>query len=89
MIFLVYGLNLSSQENKSNPFQVKWDNGFKIESSDFKLKFGGRLHLDQAILFQDEDLDNFYGPLVSNNGTEFRRARLFVSGILYKNVGFK
>ncbi|MEN8123857.1 MAG: porin [Bacteroidota bacterium] len=90
-VFSIFILKVSSQEKKSNPFQVKWDNGFKIESQDknFKLKFGGRIHLDHAYFSQDNDLDAAFGELESNDGTEFRRARFFISGVLYKNVEFK
>lgn len=80
-----------SQESEPNPFSIKWENGFKVDSKDknFKLKFGGRIHLDHAYFSQDDDLDESFGAMESNNGTEFRRARLFFSGTLYKSVGFK
>ncbi len=90
--FIIFTLNfISAQEKDPNQFKVKWDNGFKVESYDknFKLKFGGRIMLDHAYFFQDEGLDNAFGELESNDGTEFRRARLFVSGVLYRNVEFK
>ncbi|MEN8185725.1 MAG: porin [Bacteroidota bacterium] len=95
LVFTIIGFGLSksySQEKKEdNPFNVKWDNGFKVESKDknFKLKFGGRVHIDHAYFLQDDDLDNAFGELESDNGTEFRRARLFTSGTIYKNVVFK
>jgi phosphate-selective porin OprO/OprP len=34
-------------------------------------------------------LDSNFGPLLSKSGTEFRRARLFMSGTVYSNVEFK
>ncbi len=79
------------KEKKENPFSFKWDNGFKLESQDknFKLKFGGRIMVDHAYFFQDDDLDTNFGPLETKSGTEFRRARFFMSGTLYKNVEFK
>lgn len=87
--FLFY-LTIHSQE-KENNFNFKWDNGFKLENADksFKLAFGGRLMLDHAFFSQDEDLDAAFGPLVTKNGTEIRRARLFTSGTIYNNVVFK
>lgn len=90
-LFLLFSQNVLTQEKKSNPFTTKWDNGFKVESEDknFKLKFGGRIHLDHAYFSQDDDLDAAFGELESQDGTEFRRARLFMSGVLYKNVEFK
>lgn len=78
-------------EKKENPFSVKWDNGFKVESADkaFKLKFGGRIMVDHAYLFQNDELDSNFGKLESKSGSEFRRARLFTSGTVYENVAFK
>jgi phosphate-selective porin OprO/OprP len=90
--FLFYFLGFSQEEEKKeNPFFFKWDNGFKLESADkdFKLKFGGRIMVDHAYLFQNDELDTNFGPLVTKSGTEFRRARLFLSGTVYDNVEFK
>ena len=61
LVFTMIGLwstNAFSQETASNPFTIKWDNGFKLDSQDqkFKLKFGGRIMLDHAYFFQDDDL---------------------------------
>jgi len=83
--------NSSSQEKDPNPFSIKWDNGFKVDSKDqnFKLKFGGRIQLDHAYFSQNDDLDAAFGELESKDGTEFRRIRFFISGVLYKNVEFK
>ena len=86
-----WSIKMISQEKKENPFNIKWDNGTKVESKDknFKLKFGGRIHLDHAYFSQDADLDAAFGELDSNDGTEFRRLRFFFSGVLYKTVEFK
>ena len=83
--------NTFSQESEPNPFTLKWDNGFKVESLDkkFKFKFGGRIQLDHAYFSQNEELDESYGPLENTSGTEFRRVRFFISGTIYKNVEFK
>ncbi len=91
-LFTIFSFQkISAQEKEPNQFKIKWDNGFKVESYDknFKLKFGGRIMLDHAYFSQDEDLDKAFGELLSNNGTEFRRARLYISGVLYKNMEFK
>jgi len=81
----------SQEEKKENPFSLKWDNGFKLESVDksFKLSFGGRLMIDHAFFSQDNNLDLAFGELIIKNGTEIRRARLFTSGTVYGNVDFK
>ncbi len=91
LLISLWSTNTYSQQEEPNPFTIKWDNGFKVDSKDknFKLKFGGRIHLDHAYFLQNDDLDAAFGELESNDGTEFRRARLFFSGVLYKNVEFK
>ena len=87
----LFSIKLYSQEKKENPFSIKWDNGTKIESKDknFKLKIGGRVQLDHAFFLQNDDLDAAFGELESNDGTEFRRLRFFMSGLIYKNVEYK
>ncbi len=79
------------EEKKENPFKFKWDNGFKLENQDksIKMKFGGRIMADHAYFFQDDELDTNVGVLETKSGTEFRRARLFMSGTIYSNVNFK
>ena len=88
----LFTLQLSAQETaEPNPFSIKWDNGFRVTSQDnnFKLKFGGRIMWDHAYFKQDDDLDASFGELESSDGTEFRRVRFFISGLLYKNFEFK
>lgn len=89
LLFASY--SVFSQEDGQNPFSFKWDNGFKLESADknFKLGFGGRLMIDHAAFWQNEDLEDAYGPLETEKGTEIRRARLYFSGTVYENVEFK
>ncbi len=86
-----WSIKIISQEIKENPFTIKWDNGTKVESKNknFKVKFGGRIHLDHAYFSQNDDLDAAFGELDSKDGTEFRRLRFFFSGVLYKTVEFK
>ena len=89
-LLTVFSVN-SQEEKKENPFSFKWDNGFKVESADknFKLSFGGRIMLDHAFFSQNNDLDLAFGELVTKNGLEIRRARLFLAGVVYNNVEFK
>ena len=61
--------------NAKGKFEVKTDDG------DFSFKFGGQLQVDIALY--DEDVTQL------NNGTEFRRARLFASGKMFKNWEYK
>lgn len=66
-----------------------WGNGFKLNSpdGDVKLKFGGRIQNDWAWYSADDELEAAVGAF--EEGTEFRRARLFFEGELYERVEFK
>ncbi|MEM8962492.1 MAG: porin, partial [Acidobacteriota bacterium] len=70
-------------------WKTKWSNGHKIESEDgnFKLKFGGRTQADWSFASADSDLEDAVGPVT--DGNEFRRARIFFSGTIYKNIEYK
>lgn len=65
-----------------------WDNGLKLESSDkgFSVKIGGRIQYDIMYISQDDSLNNNFD---AQNGTEFRRARLYTSGTIYKTIKYK
>jgi phosphate-selective porin OprO/OprP len=67
----------------------EWSNGFKLTSPDGEtsLKLGGRIQSDWAFFDAEPRLEASVGPLV--DGTEFRRARLFVEGTLWDTVEFK
>ena len=67
---------------------AKWKTGHRIESEDgqFELKFGGRLMADWTFASGDDQVESAFGLA---DGNEFRRARLFFSGTLYGNIGFK
>jgi phosphate-selective porin OprO/OprP len=86
---LLTGMIVSVTMFAQEPFNVKWDNGFKFESSDksFKLKFGGRINMDWAFFSQDDTLTSLFGD--PNNTTEFRRIRFYNSGQVYKTVAYK
>ncbi len=70
-------------------FNVYWDNGlrFKSEDGNFKLKIGGRIMNDWGWLTEEKNILENVGDQV--DGTEFRRARFYLSGEIYKNIGFK
>ncbi|MCK0130423.1 OprO/OprP family phosphate-selective porin [Flavobacteriaceae bacterium F08102] len=82
---------LAFSQEKDPSFTLTWDNGFKImhKNSDFSFKFGGRIMIDHAFFSQDSDTDAIYGPLLATTGTEFRRGRVYLSGLLYQNIEFK
>lgn len=82
--------NKAEQKAEEN-YRVYWKSGLRFESpeGDFKLKLGGRIQNDWAILKPSgaiqEEFDQ--GDLVS--GGKIRRARLAFSGTLYENFVFK
>ncbi len=71
------------------PKYFYWDNGlrFKSEDDNFKFKLGGRIMNDWGWFDEDNDILRSIGDQV--DGTEFRRARLYISGEIYNNIGFK
>jgi len=75
-------------------WDFKWNNGFGLERADgaYKLKFGGRVQLDGAVVSEtdglNEDLREIGGE-GQGNGVEFRRARLFFEGTVYERLLFK
>ena len=66
-----------------------WNNGFRLTSPDGSTSFkvGGRIQNDWAFYDSDARLESVVGPF--DDGTEFRRARLFFSGELAGRVEFK
>jgi len=70
-------------------FRVYWKSGLNLASEDghYKLKIGGRIQNDWAWIDQDANLIADFGS--QDDGTEFRRARLYVSGTIYDNISFK
>lgn len=59
---------------------------FKSADGDVEGRIGGRIMFDNTIGWVDDDLESEIGPM--EDGTEFRRARLFTQGTLY-DIGYK
>lgn len=80
-----------TEETKTGPgdFKVFWKDGPRLETNDgsFKLKLGGRINSDWAAITEDDDVKDAVGTV--ENGTEFRRARLYLEGEMYDQVEFK
>ena len=74
-----------------NGMNMYWKNGIRFDSNNkqFKFKLGGRIMTDFVTFDSDSDADDFYGSDEFGTGTEFRRARLYIAGTIYGNVGFK
>ena len=71
------------------PEYFSWKNGLRFETGDgkFKFKLGGRIMNDWGWFSEDNDVKRAIGDQV--DGTEFRRARIYMSGDIYENIGFK
>ncbi len=84
--FIACVLFIKAQDKKS--FNTYWNNGLRVESSDgdFKIKMGGRIQYDIMFINQDDSLNAHFE---AENGSEFRRARLYTSGTLFGNIKFK
>ncbi len=69
--------------------QVQWKDGLSLETEDktVRIKIGGRLHYDWAFMSQDSGIRQSLGAL--QDGTEPRRARFYLSGVLHEQVDFK
>lgn len=69
--------------------RVYWSSGLRLKSNDgnFSLKIGGRIMNDWAIYSTDSDTPDAYRSI--GDGTEFRRARLYMEGEVYKNIKYK
>ncbi len=75
-------------EEHPNDFRVFWNNGLHFQTADqrFKIQTGGSLVADMGWI--DGEEDELLGQNL-HDGTEIRRARLFVKGTIYKDVYFK
>jgi phosphate-selective porin OprO/OprP len=81
----------ATTDGEENPleFDVFWKDSlnFRTKNKEFKLKIGGRIHHDAA--WFSEDLEEKSSDFDFENGTEFRRTRLYFSGAVGKNIDFK
>ena len=95
LFFLVPGHALADSD-KENAWKYGWKNNIFLDSpgGDFKLRIGGRLFADFAAWTSEDPSvrtkpDGETEEVFTETGVEIRTARLFVSGTLYKRVGFK
>jgi phosphate-selective porin OprO/OprP len=71
-----------------------WNNGFGLERADgaYKLRLGGRIQVDGAVVSESDGLNEDLRALGGDgqgNGVEFRRARFFVDATVYERLLFK
>ncbi|MDK1030695.1 MAG: hypothetical protein QGD94_01675 [Planctomycetia bacterium] len=73
-------------------FRVFWKEGLRLESGNgqFKMKIGGRIMNDWAWMRAERDVRKAVvagTPIgVLEDGTEFRRVRLYIAGTMYGNI---
>jgi phosphate-selective porin OprO/OprP len=79
------------QKAEASPtdFHVFWKEGFNLTTEDgsFKLKMGGRLQTDWFWSSEEDAIKTNVGE--QEDSVEFRRARLYFSGLIYDNVEYK
>ena len=80
---------LEKTVSKKHFLATYWKSGLRMESADgdFKLKIGGRIMNDWAIYGTDANIRDQHGQI--GDGTEFRRARIFLEGNVYGNIKYK
>jgi phosphate-selective porin OprO/OprP len=88
LLFLLLSTFLTTNAQDKKGLNVYWKYGLNAESSDksFKLKLGGRIQYDVMLINQDDTLNNYFHAF---NGSEFRRARLYMAGTIYSNIKYK
>lgn len=77
------------QAADSKTFKLYWKEGIRYDTLDkaFQMRIGGRIQNDWAFFDQDSGLEGTVGNW--DDGTEFRRARLYMQGLLYETIEFK
>ena len=78
-----------AKEPDPKTMRVYWSSGLRLKSNDgnYSLKIGGRIMNDWAIYSTDSDTPDDFRSI--GDGTEFRRARLYMEGEVYKNIKYK
>jgi len=71
-----------SMQAADNDFKVFWKDSLRLETVDGnnKLRIGGRIHWDNAFTSDDDYM---------SDGETFRRARLYISGLIQERYDFK
>ena len=82
---------LSGSSPNPNPTDLRayWKEGLRLETQDkeFQLKLGGRIQYDSLWISEDDDVKTMIGE--QEDGTEFRRVRLYAEGLVYGNMEYK
>jgi phosphate-selective porin OprO/OprP len=69
-------------------FKTFWKDGFNAETAnkDFRVHFGGRVHVDAGWFDPDKNLESLAGPAGWLDGADFRRIRLRGDGTMYEVI---
>ncbi len=75
---------------KGTELHVYWNKGLSFQSEDkaFAIGIGGRIMTDWGYLDADRDVEKYFSDSFGS-GAEIRRARIKLSGTLYRDIGFK
>ena len=89
LMVLVVSIVFTQSVMAGDDLDASWNKGIRMSSGDkdFKFKIGGRIMNDWA--FFDESSDSGTPLQGLQDANEFRRARLYVAGLIYDNVEFK
>lgn len=80
---------LLAAEEAPGTLRAFWDNGLRLESADggYRFQLGGRFQQDMAWFSRTGGLDQDVSGI--ENGTSFRRARLYVAGTFPNQFAFR
>ncbi len=90
LLALLPGPSYAQEEEDPDGFKVFWQDGLRMETNDgrFQFRLGGRIQYDWLFWGDDAEVAGLVGgPIL--NGTEFRRARIFVQGYVYERIEYK
>jgi phosphate-selective porin OprO/OprP len=82
---------LADEKPAKHPLTAYWDNGLRLKSDDnvFKIKFGGRILNDWAVVSTDDAVKDAFSDIpVNGSGTEMRQARFYMAGVIYDRFTF-
>ena len=85
-------LEKNVNDRPKNYLMPYWKGGLRLDSADedFQLKIGGRILGDWTLYDTDKDIRNdVTGGRRIGDGTEFRQARIMISGKIYDNIKYK
>jgi phosphate-selective porin OprO/OprP len=79
----------AEEEQLDTTFKVYWKDGLRMDTADksVRLKLGGRILHDSTWWDKSDEVQTVTGS--TRNGSEFRAARLYLAGEVYKHVVFK